>query len=160
MEFSATLDHKGTPGLVTYSQEELSFSTLHCRNLFCSLTFGDMYLSLDVAEDCKTVCSVSGFCSPCLWERCSLTIPDAELGTLKCLGNDLSIGCGYKIHGNWGVYYDPSSLSLMIAQKTHDNSQGDKRSYVRFIDNAIAVLAGTKLIAVYIERVGISNAKS
>lgn len=160
MEFSATLDHKGAPGLVTYSQEDLSFSTLHCRNLFCSLTFGDMYLSLDVAEDCETICSVSGFCSPCLWERCSLTIPDAELGTLKCLENDLRVGCGYKIHGNWEIYYDSSSLLLMIAQKMHDNPQDNKRSYVRFIENAIAVLAGTKLVAVYIERVGISNAKS
>lgn len=160
MKFSAILNQKGTHGIVTYSRVDLSFNTVHCNSRFCSLTFGDKYLSLDIADDCETVCSVSGFCSPCLWEEHSITVPNASLGTLKCLANDLNKGCGYAIQGSWGIYYDSSAMVVMIAQDTHGNSQNNKLSYVRFLDNAIAVVDGTELTAVYIEKVSICKTKA
>lgn len=160
MEFSAILDREETQSSVTYSCTELSFNTVHCSSRLCSLTFGEMYLSLDIADDSGTVCSISGFCPLNLWEERSITIPNAAPGTLKCLANDMNKGCGYPIQGSWRIYYDPSAMIAMITLNACDNSQNNKLSNVRFLDNAIAVLDGTELTAVYIEKVSICKTKS
>lgn len=138
-------------GTVQYIQSEISFDTIRHAERFCTLTLGDSYLGLDISIDHETVCAISGLSSSCLWKACQITLPDAKNGRLIAAVPDVVRGCGYSYSGDWYIYYDQSAKVILISKSTYGTNCCDDLQYVRFLENAIAVLFREELIAIYIE---------
>ena len=151
MEFYA-INKQRMQGVVQYLSNEMSFYTLGSAESFYTITLGSSYLGLEIASDCETVCAISGLSSQCLWEFSSIELPTSMDGTLKLLTtDDLVIGCGYKYSENWNVSYDKNSKIALIAKTTYSDFATNGFQYVRFLENAICVLAGSNLVAIYVE---------
>ena len=139
-------------GAARYLPEELSFDTVEHGERYCTVTLGDMYLGLDIASDQRTVCAVSGLCPANTWTETSCTPPPAPEGALllDAEGCELVQGCGYRSPGDWRMYRDPGTRTALAARTDAQGLRADMQA-VRFLQNAVAVLSGKELVAVYIE---------
>ena len=150
MEFYAVFNQQ-TNGKVHYDFTEMSFSTRGHSELFCTITFGDSYLGLDLASDEETICSISGFSPSTTWQKTSLTLPEASRGTLKLSSINIVKGCGYSYSEKWCVYYDFKKDLILIADTEYRDGMNADLWTVKFLDNATGVFADRKLVYVYIE---------
>ena len=151
MRFFASYGSKPR-GAARYLPEELSFDTVEHGERYCTVTLGDMYLGLDIASDQRTVCAVSGLCPANTWTETSRTPPPAPEGALllDAEGCELVQGCGYRSPGDWRMYRDPGTRTALAARTDAQGLCADMQA-VRFLQNAVAVLSGKELVAVYIE---------
>ena len=135
-----------------YLPEELSFDTAEHGERYCTVNLGDMYLGLDIASDQRTVCAVSGLCPANTWTETSRTPPPAPEGALllDAEGCELVQGCGYRSPGDWRMYRDPGTRTALAVRTDAQGLRADMQA-VRFLQNAVAVLSGKELVAVYIE---------
>lgn len=150
MEFYAVFNQQ-TDGKVYYDLTEMSFNTRGHSELFCTITFGDSYLGLDLASDEETICSISGFSPSTSWQKTSLTLPEANRGILKLSSINTVKGCGYSYSEKWCVYYDFKKDLILIADTEYRDGMNVDLWTVKFLDNATGVFSDKKMVAVYIE---------
>lgn len=142
-------------GSIQYNQSELSFDTIENEERLFTIILEDLYLGLDIGVDCKTVCAISGLSSPRLWKPSKIELPYAKDGKLTVNVPEFVQGCGYSYSGDWHICYDRDTKMILVSKSTYETDYGDNCQYVKFLKNAISVLRGTELIALYIEGVNI-----
>lgn len=156
MTFQISFESRGN-GTIQYCPSELSFDTIEPEERLFTITFGDLYLGLDIGIDCRTVCAVSGLSPSGLWRASKIEFPDARDGRLTVNVPDAVRGCGYSYAGDWHVCYDRDARMILVSRPSDAIDCGGDWQSVRFLRNAIAVLWKSELIALYIEDIAVAS---
>ena len=148
MEFDTNYKKINLIGEAQYLKNENSFFYEPWNNVDFSIIIGNSYSSLDVKLSNMKVVQLTGFNSKDNWIEKKIDVPKAMTGELLIKGKqgDFCTGSGIHCEETWETYYNPDNGWICIGNYEYCKTG----QAVKFANNTVAVIKGTKLWAIWI----------